>query len=358
MVEKPQLDDFDLAAQLAEVTKERDRLAVRLYQETGARADLTEAQKRIAKLEQQLDLFAALDELSVTPPKWTMPTGRKQGKATAHLLLSDLHLDEHVDPAHLGGVNAYSRDIATLRMRRLAGKLVSLSRMLDVKWSGISVDLAGDVFSGNIHDELRETNEDTLLGSLDYWVDHLAALLDAAADEFGRVWVKVVVGNHGRNTRKPRHKLRARDNYDWFIGRMLARHFRGDQRIQWTIGESPDQYYEVHGHRYLLTHGDAFRGGGGIAGVWSPVERGRARTLQRDVELDRPFDTIVMGHWHQITMKPNLLVNGALKGYDEYAYDERFLPEPASQLFWMTTPEHGPSMFIPIHVADRAKEGW
>ena len=63
------------------------------------------------------DLLTALDGVTAKPPKWLRKSGRsKAHTGIANLLLSDLHLDEVVSPAQMGGVNAYNRDIALLRL--------------------------------------------------------------------------------------------------------------------------------------------------------------------------------------------------------------------------------------------------
>ena len=74
----------------------------------------------------------------------------------------------------------------------------------------------------------------------------------------------------------------------------------------------------------------------------------------------RPFDVMAVGHWHQYIVAPSkgLIVNGSLKGYDEFARQFKFEPEPAQQAFWLWTPEHGISFSAPILAVDRASEGW
>ena len=54
------------------------------------------------------------------------------------------------------------------------------------------------------------------------------------------------------------------------------------------------------------------------------------------------FDTVLMGHWHQYWPTPRVIVNGSLKGYDEYArVDLRAEPEPPAQALWFTHPKWG-----------------
>ena len=197
-----------------------------------------------------------------------------------------------------------------------------------------------------------------MFGSVLHWSDHLAAGLKLLADEFGKVHVPVVVGNHGRRTRKPRAKLRARDNFDWFLGHILARAFQHDKRVTFSVGDAPDAIVPAYGHRVCITHGDQARGGSGIAGLWSPIMRLDARKRQRASSIQQPYDLLVMGHWHTLTFGPAFIVNGSLKGYDEYAATENFGFEPPAQALWLMTPEHGRTWTAPILPQNRKAEGW
>ena len=197
-----------------------------------------------------------------------------------------------------------------------------------------------------------------MLGSLDYWIDEMAAALQLIVDEFGKVHVPVVVGNHGRTTRKPRSKLRARDNFDWFLGRALARMFRDDDRITFDVSDSADCPIEVYGHTVMLTHGDQASGGAGIGGIWPPIMRLDARKRQRYEAVGQGYDLLIMGHWHQLVYGKNFIVNGSLKGMDEYAAINNFGYEPPAQAAWLMTPEHGRTWTAPILPTNRDAEGW
>jgi hypothetical protein len=197
-----------------------------------------------------------------------------------------------------------------------------------------------------------------MLGSVLHWADFLASGLAMLADEFGAVHVPVVVGNHGRRSRKPRSKFRARDNFDWFTGHLLARMLQHDKRITFDVSDSADAHVQSYGHRVCVTHGDQTRGGGGIGGIWPPIMRLDARKRQRQAAINQPYDLLVMGHWHQLTWGPSFVINGSLKGYDEYAYTENFGFEPPQQALWLMTPEHGRTWTAPILPMDRTKEKW
>jgi hypothetical protein len=73
-----------------------------------------------------------------------------------------------------------------------------------------------------------------------------------------------------------------------------------------------------------------------------PIMRGTIKTGHSEAQIGREFDTLIMGHWHQGLFLPGAIVNGALKGYDEYARLRLRAPysRPSQQL-WFTHPEHG-----------------
>jgi hypothetical protein len=196
------------------------------------------------------------------------------------------------------------------------------------------------------------------LGSILHWLDRIGAGISLLADEYGKVHVPVVVGNHSRRTRKPRSKFRARDNFDWFIGHLLARQFANDKRVTFDVAESADTIVESYGHRVMVTHGDQASGGAGIGGIWPPIMRLDARKRQRQAAVQQPYDLMVLGHWHTLTFGPSWIVNGSLKGYDEYAYTSNFGFEQAAQALWLMTPEHGKTFTAPIYPTDRKREGW
>ena len=351
----------EIEEQLAQEDALERRNAKLRRDNSGLRRMLDSAEQRVSDLQRSLDFHDAVSTAGFRAPKWLAPKKPSGAhRATIVAILSDTHFDEVVNPDELGGLNAYDRDIATQRLKRWAEGIIKLSRhyLTGVKYDGIVVMLGGDIFTGNLHD-LAETNEDTIFGSLLYWSEQVAAALDVLATEFGKLHVPVVVGNHGRITRKPRTKLRARDNLDYVLGHMLSRQM-ASPNITFDIPENTDSWVKVYDTMHLLTHGDQTTGGGGVGGIWPPIMRMSGRKAQRYAAEGLTFDTIVMGHWHQLIMSPEqgLIVNGSLKGYDEYAAVNNFRPERAQQAMWLVTPERGITLSAPIMVADRTKEGW
>lgn len=326
-----------------------------------ARLDETNTENRrlrkvISDLHSHIDTLTHVVEYSgraLQPPRWLKPRTRKQDKiATLCTVLSDCHFDEIVNPAEIDGRNAYNRQIAEQRLERYFTQVIRLSRdyLTGMIFDGIVLMLAGDLISGDINEDLRETNETTTLDTVLHWTEQIAAGITLLADTFEHVHIPVVTGNHGRRTIKPRAKRRVRDNYDWLIAQLLARHFDQDTRVTFTIPDSTDCLVHIHDTTLLLTHGDQVQGGGGIGGIWPPIMRMIARKRARYT-----FDAIVMGHWHQLIMAPTagVIVNGSLKGEDEYAAIRGFTPEPPQQALFTIAPQHGVTFSCPVFAEHR-----
>jgi hypothetical protein len=347
------VSDFDeVESQLTLATRKADEYK-------RQRDALQKAHDRLLK---QCDLVTSLNDVKADkPPKWLHAVSkRKQHQGVANLMLSDLHLDEVVFPAQIGGVNAFNREIALQRLLSTVENTAEIAHnyITGYKYDGITVWLGGDVFSGNIHEELKESNEAPIMASFDFWVDPMVAALRYCADAFGKVHVPGCVGNHGRNSYKPVMKNRVEDNFDWLFYRVLYRELRNDARFTWQLPVSADVSVQHYDHRYLLTHGDQFRGGSGIAGIQTPLALGAFKKTRRQLAVDQPFDTMLLGHFHQYMTLPGVYVNGSLKGYDEYASISNFGYEVPQQAFWISTPERGPVGHWAIQPQNREREGW
>jgi hypothetical protein len=348
-----------------ELATQTDRAQLELIkvrrQRDSLQGEVLQLVEKVADLERTLGFVDQVQDSLLEPPSWLAPrTVGKKKHATLTLLLSDTHFDEVVLPEEVGDLNKYDRRIAEIRLKLWADNSMKMARqyLSGVTYDGVVVMLGGDIFSGDIHEELAQTNEDTMLGSLLHWSEQICAALLMFADEFGKVHVPCVVGNHGRMSRKPRMKLRARTNFDWLLGKMIERHLAHDKRFTFQISENADTMVNIYQYGHLLTHGDQVSGGGGIGGIWPPIMRMRARKAQRAMDTGQPFSTLWMGHWHQYISTPYMIVNGSTKGVDEYAWLNNFGVEPPQQALAIVTPEHNITIQAPIFCSDRTKEKW
>ena len=291
-----------------------------------------------------------LAAITPSPPKWLAPKSKASSgvRGVPMTIWSDWHYGEVVRPEEVGGVNKFDADVADARITQLVNKTIELCfdhmGAAKAEYPGVVVMLGGDMISGDIHDELAQTNDRTPYQAVNDLADITAAALEKMADAFGKVFVPCVVGNHGRGTQKPRFKTRVHTSFEWLLYCILERHFRNDARIQFMIPEDTDAHFSVYGHRFLLTHGDSLgvRGGDGIIGALGPIMRGKMKVAASEAQINRDFDTIVMGHWHQYITVPGIIVNNSLKGYDEFARLALRAPySRPSQALWFVHPEHG-----------------
>lgn len=285
---------------------------------------------------------------SPEPPEWLYKEGKGGFRGTPILLASDWHYGEVVNSTEVGGVNSFNAHVAARRIQRLFQTTIALSfehmGRAKTQYPGIVLALGGDMISGDIHEELAITNDRTPQQCINDLTDLIASGIELLATKFGRVFLPCVVGNHGRNTRKPRMKERIYTSHEWNIYCNLEREFKKNKDIQFFIPGETDAYFRVYGHRYLLTHGDSLgvKGGDGIIGSIGPIMRGAIKVGRSEAQIGRDFDTILMGHWHQYLTLPGIVVNNSLKGYDEFARLALRAPySRPSQALWFTHPEHG-----------------
>lgn len=327
----------DTAAKLRAKEGEVKELKRRLEAAERDRLDEKEVEAKIFQL-------ARAD---VTPPDWLIKIKPgTSGAGVPTIMLSDWHFGEIVKSAEINGLNTYNFQVAETRFRRAIERTVDLAKnhMTGADYPGIVVVLNGDMISGEIHDELKDTNEDPVYGVVLWAVERIVWGLKALADQFGKVYVVITFGNHGRQDRKPRAKTRAKRNADWLIGKIVQSHLRDDRRFTFNAPLSGDAYFRIYGHRYLATHGDALgvRGGDGIIGAIGPIMRGEIKTANSESSVGRAYDTLLLGHWHQTLWLPRAIVNNCGKGYDEFA--RFFLRAPfslPSQSLWFTHPKWG-----------------
>lgn len=289
----------------------------------------------------------------VEPPQWLVPKRfPKHAPGVPTLFASDWHWAEVVDPTQVNGVNEYNLEIAHRRARRMIEVTIDLlnNHMVNPSYPGIVFALGGDMVSGDIHEELMATNEVEIMPTVLDLFGILCWCIEKLADHFGKVFVPCVSGNHGRNTHKIRAKGRNHTSFDWLLYCFLAKRFENDKRISFLIPNGPDALYKIYEHRYLLTHGDQFRGGDGMIGALGPIIRGDHKKRSRQTQIGATYDTMLLGHWHQLIQLQRLIVNGSLKGYDEYAFSNNFGYEPPRQALWITHPSHGITFSMPVNV--------
>jgi hypothetical protein len=346
----------------ARIDQQRD-LITRLNEENADLRkirDALEQELAAAREEDEEDRLANL--LSFKPLTIEVPHDVAGAPGHPMTMWSDWHWGETVDPREMGGLNAFNEEIAQQRVRNLVSRTINILRnyagMRAEYPDGMTVFLGGDMVSGLIHEELVATNWGNIVDQAQGVASAIAGGLITLADAFGKVNVVGVVGNHGRLTKKPQAKGRALDSYDRSVYKAVKHQLGllGEWRVSIEIPDEIDRLVHVYNHRFMLTHGDALgaSGGDGFIGAIGPIMRGSLKIAIAQSQINRDFDTIVIGHWHQYMPRGDanpVIVNGTLKGYDEYARNilrARFARP--SQALWLVSPKNGVAAQWPVYV--------
>lgn len=286
------------------------------------------------------------------PPDWFIEREHQSNHGVPTLLCSDWHWGETVEARQVNYVNAFNKEIAEKRVKRLVEKTINLMmvHMAKPKYDYLCLPLLGDMDSGNIHEELRETNWAPINICLIELRDTIIWMIDEFLNAFKKLYVPCVTGNHGRMDRKPRFKNASYDNFEFLLYEMLRHHYKGNKAVHFDIAESSELLYDVCGTRYLAVHGDGFKGGSGIAGALSPMMIGRARKKESAMATNRLFDVMIHGHWHFHRNIGDIISNGSLKGFDEYALKNSFQYQAPIQALWVTHPDYGITASWPVYL--------
>jgi len=340
------------------VNKDKNELLEALDKIRQLEASINAQEQQTLTAEYIKNVILKLTKSKSSVPNWLIKPAK--GKASAGvptLFASDWHWGEVVDPNQINNVNEYNVAIAQDRAKVMIEKTVDLlkNHVAHTDYPGIVFVLGGDMVSGDIHEELMATNSMEIMPTVLDLFGVLTWCIETLANEFGNVFIPCVSGNHGRNTHKIRAKGRNFTSFDWLLYQFLNKRFESDKRVQFHIPDGSDAYYSIYGHKYLLTHGDQFRGGDGVIGALGPIIRGDHRKRSRNAQIDMEYDTMLLGHWHQLIQLERLIVNGSLKGYDEYAYANNFGFEPPRQALWLTHPDHGLTFSMPVYVNRKQK---
>lgn len=255
------------------------------------------------------------------PKKINFIKERKRNKE-AILLLSDTHFGEIVNSEEILDLNAYNPDIAKKRVDELFNITIEYCKLFGV--TTFNLHMLGDMVSGRIHEELLESNAlvtiDTILQLSDYvsmWIQRISSI-------FKNIKVMGMPGNHGRFTKKPTYKHKNLDNYDYIMYKFME---RATKNVV-DVFELPVSFIHLtdhFGYKILNCHGDILKGGTGLMPVSGTWARDVAKLNGLLRQNDKGFDCMVFGHFHtgDTTFpsfdKTKIIVNGSLKGTDEFS---------------------------------------
>lgn len=323
---------------------ERDRLKEAAERE---REHLSE----IARLQAEVDTSRHV--AGDAPPPSVQRRERAYGLREATMLAcaSDWHIEEYVDPAKIGHVNAFDLAIAESSARRFFDALVWLYDHHSTHFAirDLVLWLGGDIISGYIHEELVETNTLAPLPAIRFARELIGAGIRMllAETQLAQIIVPCSYGNHGRTTIKSRISSGAENSYETHLYHALASDFAHEPRVRFSIARGPLLYLDVYDYTIRFTHGDAVKYGGGVGGISVPINKAIAGW-----DSTRRASLTVMGHWHQYMHAQRALVNGSLVGHSPFGDWIKCQFEQPRQAFTLIDSRRGPCMSTPIWVRE------
>lgn len=346
----------------AEEAQKPDRFELEIRRRDQRIADLTSRLKKteeiVLAVEDERDQFRTLKNVNLPVINWT---SRKKVIASSEMVpivfTSDFQFGEVIKASELDGMNAYNKDIFAERYETLITKSIDLAfnHTGASGFPGVFYLRGGDAISGNIHEELSDTNDLSAIPACRELLAHEREGIKRLRDAFGRVHVISIPGNHGRTTLKSRAKSYVDFSYETMLSWWLASSFEDDTRVTFQTPDSGDAFFNVLGWNFLLSHGDRMgsRGGAGFVGPSATIARGHMKLMQNWMLSGHKIDYVLTGHLHTSLKLPGSFANGSLAGYNEYAQVIRANPDSAKQWLLCVSEEYGPAQNFEVILSPR-----
>ena len=338
----PDLSEFEALAEnerlRAEIAKLDRKLRVR---------DDKEDERALAVVEAITANLKALKP-RYKPAKRSVSAGKTKHEFV--LQWSDVHAAEVVSSEATNGANEYNYDIALKRHQRLLEGVLSYK-----EHSGFPVDRLrilglGDMLSGDIHEELKETNEMPLEEATVRFGEDAALWLEEFVPYFSEITVDGVVGNHPRRSKK-RAAKRKYNNSDWTAYEIMRIALRKNGSIKFDIPKAGAHPVMIFNERLLMFHGDAV-GPSAMVGVPAGGIIRYVKNLRDQWDArGQPVKYFACGHFHDPnSWSKRIFINGSVVGLSEYGDDKGYLGDPC-QLLHVFNEKHG---FSTTHYVDLA----
>lgn len=328
----------------AAVTEDREK--TRLKNELATiRGKYKEALNAIETQEQQLGVISELRD-SVDPQPITPKHAKGTGEGTVVAVLSDWHSEELVGE-ELGGLNVFNPDICTDRVQRCFRAILRLTDLLkqDIRIDNILLALLGDFITGQIHGaENAEKNAAPPMHAIVVAQNHLISGIDfLLAHSDYRLTLVCNSGNHARTTFTTRFASENGHSLEYLLYCHLEAYYHNEPRVTVHVAPGMHSYQRVYDTTIRFQHGHAIKYGGGVGGIYIPVNKAISQwNKARVADLD------VFGHFHQLRDGGNFLCNGSLIGYNSFAQSIKADFEEPKQLLFLIDKKRGRTCTWPI----------
>lgn len=285
--------------------------------------------------------------------------------------LSDWHYGETVYPEKVDGLNNVNIKVLRQRVKYTVDKALELlDNHTGTQFKDFHLCFGGDMVSGERHQEHAETNDLGIMEQLELVANDIGWCVNRVAgwcEQKGiPLRVHAVVGNHGDLSDGHPSKQVVDRNLDWAAyWRAASEQYPG--QVEWDIPEGLWTEFKMSGRLYRLMHGHGSKASGGSVasalGPAAPVLRLDLRTRKQasGIEGRECYETLIAGHHHWYWATPQVLGNGSLIGYNEFAAACGFPYQPPIQTLWLAHPTYGITHYMPVHCTPKATtlvKGW
>jgi hypothetical protein len=314
------------------------------------RAELADARKALTGLRkddvrEQRVIDAIVSNLNAKTPLYR-PYGRvPRGVGAEHefvLLWSDAHAGEVVSAEETNGMGGYDWNVMLARHQQILRSVLSYKAHRNYPVGKLHILGLGDGLSGNIHEELRETNAMPLEEATVQFGLDMADWIEEFVPYFAEVNVSGVVGNHPRTTQKPAAK-RKYNNSDWTAYQIMRQRLRRCSSVTFDIPKAQTHPVMVMNRRILMFHGDTVMSSSMVGVPTGGIVRHVAKLRNQWALAGMPLDHTVCGHFHEVNIYggKGSFINGSIKGPDEYGLAKYGLAQPPMQLLLTFNQRHG-----------------
>ena len=348
-------------------------------------AQIKQLQKHIATEGELLNKIAECIPSLKLPrslPEMKLGTNGKDTRE-AIFIWSDWHAFEVVESDQMEGFNSYNMKVLLGRLWNLVRgclKIVESSRRsydIDV----LNIDLLGDMVSGDIHQELRETNELPQLQTVLLLAHVTAQAVAMLAPHFEKIRMFGLVGNHGRTTIKPVFKNKILTNYDYLFYQILSMYLRDyikEGKLEFNIPISSECVTIRKDWAFLLGHSDQIKAWSGfpVYGFFRDNAKQQKLRKLRSVLSKNDFDSKSdingaianmetarnisgydyreAGHWHQYMLLDDgsTIINPSLIGGNEWSKDKMHSISSPRQLILTLSEKWGLKSVESVYCSD------
>lgn len=297
------------------------------------------------------------------------PSRKADDPTTLLLCLNDIHFGDVVTPESVGGMNAFSPNIACRRLERVVD--VTRTWIENYRSMGevdeLVVLMNGDNINNAIGLHPDEATDYARVGKqvLDAALVYSQVLIDLAQAAPRVRVVATAMANHSRMTHKsPTSSVGRQTSFEVIMHEFIAALVAHVPHIEFEMGESYVSIFGIKGHTFAAAHGQ-FTKGGGVSGVpinglkklhdanvvrsitkarqqdWSQV-----KTAEDALEiLSSVVSYTLIGHYHQsASIQSNgsvAKITPSLKGPDTYSLDVLARYNPAEQALFAVNESHG-----------------